>query len=633
MLQSMRSGLFSKLFMSLLLLGGVGLAVMDWQGVYTGGNVGSNDVAKIGSDRIGVQEFARTVEQNLRGANISPYDAFQGGLIHQLLSQQISGRMLGLAASEAGLRIGQEQLAGQLRTIIQPLKSEGMSSREALTRLAQISGQSQKQLIAELQRREAVRLLIEPLGMATAIPSASLAADLARINGEQRKISTVVLPNNRFTKIKPASETDLATHYEIIKKRFTISERRSFELVLLDAAELAKNTKIEDEAVTAYYNENKETYALQPKRTIEQVLIADKEKAEKLVVPEGGSLKEAAEKAGLGKDYQKPTDYAADALPEELSKPVFAAGENTLLPPIQSPLGWHVIKVIGQKGESHKSLDEVRDQIVTQLQQDDVSQEMEDLANQLDDALAGGASLTEATKGLPVKLTALENLTDRADSDKTFLPDLAEADRQAVLKTAFALDEGETAPLFPLSDGRYATVYIGNITPARTPPLKDVEKEVAESWLKTEKQRLNLLEAGDFQNELKAGKTTLEDIAKKTGQSLKTITVKNNGTPPAPLTPETVDRAFEAQAGETVPITEVDGVVLARVDRISYPAPTDIGAEDVKAVEKAETEKFQEKSYDAMMMDIQNSGRVMLNQTLLQQTFGRKPPEEGDAPQ
>lgn len=537
MLQSMRKGVLSKVFMAMLVLGGVGLAVMDWQGVYTGGNLGGTDVARIGDDRVTSQDFDRTVRQNLQGANIEPQQAYATGLISHILNQVVTGRMLAQAANDAGITIGETQLAAQLRELLRPITQSGASTKDALDTLVRASGGSQRALFAEIKQREASRLLADPLGGSTAFVPNTLALDMARITQETRRINVLVLPHARITDIKTPNEKDLATYYDTIKKRFEVPEQRSAQLVTLDADALRAQLTVPEAKIEAFYNENKAIFA----------------------------------------DDQGGT----------------------------------------------KPLDAVRDQISKQLADDVLAAQLSDTANALDDALAGGATLAEALKDLPAKTEAIPNVTRMTAVKASAVKALPTADQAQVVEALFKLEDGETAPLFPLTDGRYATLRIEKVVPAVIPPLDSVRDQVVADWKTAQRQLANLKAAQAMLDSLKAGQKTLTDLARDSNVYLKTVTLLPGGNAPAPLTAQTRDQVKNIALGDTALISEVDSVLLAQIDAVTYPPKGQVAQQAVDDSTTAARDGFQTQVFDSLMRHVTETANVRVNQRLLERMYGQ----------
>ena len=65
---------------------------------------------------------------------------------------------------------------------------------------------------------------------------------------------------------------------------------------------------------------------------------------------------------------------------------------------MRSPFGWHVLRVTGVEPAQSRPLDAVRDELRAALAQERAADLAFERANQVEDALAGGATLEEAAK-------------------------------------------------------------------------------------------------------------------------------------------------------------------------------------------------------------------------------------------
>ena len=109
-----------------------------------------------------------------------------------------------------------------------------------------------------------------------------------------------------------------------------------------------------------------------------------------------------------------------------------------------------------------------------------------ELANKVEDELAGGAGLEETTQRLALKLRTLEAI-DVTGRDKAGQPiaDLPAATE--FLRAAFEADSGIETALTETDDGGYFILRVDRITPPSVRPLETVREEVAATW--TARQR------------------------------------------------------------------------------------------------------------------------------------------------
>ena len=82
---------------------------------------------------------------------------------------------------------------------------------------------------------------------------------------------------------------------------------------------------------------------------------------------------------------------------------MFAAAPSSIVGPIQSDLGWHVVRVDDLRGEAGRSLAEARAEIVTKLGADKRKEALLDRVTKVEEAIESGSSIVDAARdaGLP----------------------------------------------------------------------------------------------------------------------------------------------------------------------------------------------------------------------------------------
>ena len=135
-------------------------------------------------------------------------------------------------------------------------------------------------------------------------------------------------------------------------------------------ASLVSDTKVSDADIKAYYDKNKAQFAQKAAKRVSQIVFKpeDKATAQKVLTQlQGGSDFAALAKqysidtvsASKGGDLGWPTTPNVTEVQTAIDK--LAKGQLSGL--VQSPYGWHIIKVTDERAASQKSLDEVKNQI------------------------------------------------------------------------------------------------------------------------------------------------------------------------------------------------------------------------------------------------------------------------------
>lgn len=133
---------------------------------------------------------------------------------------------------------------------------------------------------------------------------------------------------------------------------------------------LAEDENVSDDEVTTYYEKNKAQFTVQPAKRASHILFKadDKDKAEDILakIRDGGDFANLAKEnsidtatASKGGDLGWPTAAYVAEFENALSK--LDKGEVSDL--VQSPYGWHIIKVTDEREGSQQELADVKDQI------------------------------------------------------------------------------------------------------------------------------------------------------------------------------------------------------------------------------------------------------------------------------
>ncbi|MAQ71760.1 MAG: hypothetical protein CL565_06160 [Alphaproteobacteria bacterium] len=624
MLRSMRHGALSGVFLVILLLGGVGLVMMDWSGTVTG-SISSNEVAKVGGTTITGVTFDRILRTNLRSLNMSTQDAYDNQMIERVLDSEINRMVLAMEAHELGVSIPDKIVADEIRTAIQPLTAQGMTSDEALTQLLQSTGMSHKGLVQTVRRDMSVELLSKSLNsLGIKVPD-SVTRDLLQVKDQNRTVSLLSLPHDRLEGAEP-EQGELESFYETIKARYTPPETRDLTMITLSTEELEKTVVVSDEDIQNYYNSNKEQFAVPETRKIEQAILKDEDTAMSVLneFKSSGDMEQAVIKiTGNENAYIGSESFEENGLLDDIASVVFSPPAGEIVGPVQTGLGWHVFEIEEIYPETIRSVDQVSDRIRKDLTRDALSTEILTTAEQLDDMLAGGASASEIQQSFPVELTRFEKVSrsDLINSEK--LPD---ADASVVADEAFQLYEGESTIVSELSDGTYFTMIANNVYEPEAPSLSDMRDDVLKDWQTQQKAAQNFSEGQSLAEEIRLGDNTLEQAAETTSGKISRSTITRTDTPPAGITQQGFLQLFTAKQGDTLLLSSENGIVIAKVMQVNFPDPTLLNEGDIRDQEKILSNSVEQDLYLSYLTHLREKYDVEVNMDLINSTYG--PQEE-----
>ena len=632
MLTAMRDGAQSKIIkfflFGFLLLAVGGMALMDVGGFFRGG-VGMNHVVKAGDETIGGQQFDSTVRRILTQQGLAAPEAYKFGLIDQILRSEVSQRLLTQAGFDMGIYAGDDVVSKQIQMLVDPVsKSQpGVSKRDVLRRLLQNQGMSEQDFITTI-RRSMMNSVVQTTVQSAALPlPRAEAVNLYLSQNESRNIDAMILTNDSVKDVESAQEEVLTAFYEAAKAgRFAIPETRSFSMAILTEDNIKDAIKISDDDLRKEYDKSAANFTSAERRVVQQAVLEDEAAAKAVIakLAEKSPLKDAV-KAVTGKQtaYLGEETFEQKGLLPAVAADTFKAAIGDTVGPVKTPLGYHVLVVGKIIAPEKKSFDSVKDDLRRELTSARMSDGLMNAANAIDDRLAGGESLDIVAKENGMKIEKFGPLRqDGSTADKRDpLKDLAR-DRDYILQTVFDLNQGETAPVMELSDGRYAVIHIDTVTERSFKPYEAVKGELAKTWITDQKAAANASRARALQQEIESGTKTLAAAASDLGLRVETITLKRTGDAPKNIGPGARDALFAAIDGETAIAEVPDGYVLATVKSVTLPDPAKISDTDLKPIIDAATKAQRDEMMLTYMQYLEKELGVKINRALLDTMYG-----------
>jgi len=305
---------------------------------------------------------------------------------------------------------------------------------------------------------------------------------------EQRRGELVMVDTAQFRAGLTPTPGALQTYYAQNKQRYTVPEQRVLRIATIGPEQVAGVVPSEQQ-IAADYRGNSALYGGRETRVISQAVVPSKAAADAIVARArgGASFVAATAPAGFSAEdisvgpqtRQEFVTLAGD----EVANPVFAAAAGAVVGPIQSDLGWHVVKVDAIRGEAGRSLDDARADIVTRLTANQRKEALLDLVAKVEEAIEGGSSIVEAAAANRLTLTETPLITgagaDRANPAYRF-----PAAQAAALKAGFDLQAEDDPVVETLpNDAGYLLVGLGRVVGAAPAPLAQIRERISADWI------------------------------------------------------------------------------------------------------------------------------------------------------
>jgi peptidyl-prolyl cis-trans isomerase D len=326
------------------------------------------------------------------------------------------------------------------------------------------------------------------------------------------------------------------------------------------------------------------------------MLFETQEKADEAAkaLVEGKAFKEVAKELA-GQDASA-TDFGKatrNELLEGMADAVFTTEKGSYTPPLASPLGFHIFKVVDVTAAKPLPFKQVKDAIKRAIVEEKMMEYRYTLVNQLQDALASGSSLEDVAEAFNLSLkkaTTIDNNGLNADGNAAKLPK-----EPIFLATVFSLDEGAEPELVTNKEGTASYIIrVDGAQQARLRALDEVRGKVVAAWKKEEsgQQRKTLA-----QKAVKALKedSTLSKEASRFGASVQTVSIARADNKKSELPAILVEEAFTIEKGKTTgAYANPEGdLVIARVAAV-VPASEHLSEETREQILRAHKEGYVE---------------------------------------
>lgn len=579
MLAGIRS--FSKSIFAKIILGVIAISFVGWGLNASMLNLGtSRQVAEIGSQNISPAELDRAFQrsiQNMRsvfGPNFDRQQAIQMGLLNNTVQNLVSQKILRENAKEMGIGISNEKVRDTI--FASPgfqNETTGQFDRERFLQALYSSGYTEPEFIEGVRGDMMGQQVVGSLAGAVNAPDV-MAQQIAAYRNEQRSGSFFALNPSEFDNIETPDDAILRKYHEDNAPQFTAPERRNVTLVTLSAADLAANMDVTDDEINEAYNHRLPEFQTPEKRVVEQILFAPNEKesaqeAYKALQNGADFMTVATEDAGMDPSIVKLGEFTADNILPDLRDATFGLEEGAFSEPVETALGWHIIRVTAITPERTETLDQVRDYVEEGVKQFKAEDAIYDLAARLDDELGAGTPLEEAANAVGAKTYKLNDVVRGEGLDADI------ADSAEINAMIFELDKGEDSFLEETSTGVRYVARVDEVTPAALRPFEEVRDDVVAAWKADERNRLMLEKADQLaasindQNADIASLATSENaeitesgLTKRTGQGLA------DGVSPAvaaALFTLEEGKAKAIQSGENVLVLKLDEIKAATI--------------------------------------------------------------------
>ncbi|MEO6396804.1 MAG: SurA N-terminal domain-containing protein [Devosia sp.] len=470
---------------------------------------GSNVVARVGSEDITTQEFARVYQQELNrvagqlGYQPTPQQALAMGIPSGVLISLTSEAAIAQATGKLGLGVSDEKLRSIVQSNQDFFGMLGRFDRDLFNRALSASGYTEAEYL-ELERRQARRDQFETGLLGGTTTSQTALNLLQHYQNDKRTIEYFILNAGNIDPPAAVTDEELTAYLSAHQVDYRTKETRTAEILVLTPDSLAaKKTPTEDE-IRAEYERTKDQLTKLERRQIQQVSLPDETKAQFFEAQKAAGVKfaEALTASGLA-----ATDLGLLAKSEvtdpNLAEAAFGlpgVGDFAIIAGIGAK---RVVAVTAIEPGGTVSYEDAKADIAKKLAVDAAKAEYADIQDQIEELRAAFRPLKEISEryGLP-----LVNVTLTAEGDAlSAVAGVTEENRPRLANAIFAAEQGKLSAALTLGGTNNIYYELAKVEPARDQTLEEVRPAVTEAITNEQTKAALEAEAKKVVAELDAG--------------------------------------------------------------------------------------------------------------------------------
>lgn len=593
---------FVWILMGMLIVGLAGFGAVNFTS-------SGRSVAQVGDQEVSIGSYVRELrreQQSLQAQSgqaitMAQMNAF--GLDRMVLGRLISTAALDHEAAELGLSIGDENLLDELASIDAFQGINGSFDREAYSFALNNAGLSEKEFEEDL-RREAARTMVQAAILSGATMPATLSETLTGFIGARRSFSYVQLSaaDIALTTVMP-TDAELQAFYDDNQDQFMLPETKRITYAALRPSMLLDEVEVDETALRQLFDDRSDEYQVPERRLVEQLVFSNDDAAAsaKAQLETGGATFESLVDArGLSLQDVDLGDVTMGDLGANGTE-LFSAEVGTVVGPLPTDLGPALFRVNGRLEAQITSFEQAEPDLREELALGRARRLIEGQAEEIDDMLAGGATLEELATDSGLELAQINWTGSESDGIAAY-----EGFRSAATSV--------TAEDFPeadfLEDGSLFALRLDEILSERPEPFADAKEKVQAAW-----QQDRLTRALTEQGEALLAAAQADGFAPEASVQVETGLTRTAYIDSVPA--DLMIRVFDMEPGHYQLVQDAESAVVVRLDEIQPPAETDDMNMLSQALQTQMDQALAQGLFQAFMQDVQSRAEPRIDQQAL----------------
>lgn len=595
---------FVWIILGLLIVGLAGFGATNLSGTV-------RTVGVVGDQTISVDDYARELQREMRTIEAQTRQPMRIAQARALgLDQVVLSRLVSLAAldhevAELGVSVGDANLQQEIISIPAFQGISGNFDRDTYRYALEQAGINEAEFEQDL-RAEAARTLVQGAVIAGVHMPDVMTDTLTDYIGARRSFTMARLDATNLEAQVPApTDAELQAYYDANPQDFMLLETKRLSYGLLTPDMILDQVEVNTDALRALYDDRADRYNLPERRLVERLVFTDEAAASNAMAQldvNGTTFEQLVDNRGLALadidlgDVTRPDlGEAADA--------IFAAETGEVVGPLPSSLGPALFRVNGVLAARVTTFEQAEPELRDELAGDRARRLIEGQAENIDDLLAGGATLAELAGESDMTLGSIDWTEESTDGIAAY---------DGFRAAASAVTDGDFPQVEFLDDGGIFALELVEVLPPRPEPFAQARNQVIAAWSLQQTELALQAQAETVISDLATSGDFTETGLNVRVENGLTRTAYLDGTPADFMT-----EVFEMDTGELRVIAGTGAVYIVRLDAVQGPEDTP----ELEALRSGFNDQLSQSLsqalFAAFLSDVQLRARPQLDQRAL----------------
>ncbi len=330
---------------------------------------------------------------------------------------------------------------------------------------------------------------------------------------EQRVVTIATIDEEAVADDIGVTDEMVTAYYDQNPALFQLPETADIEYVEISRSDVSQGISVSEQELNEFYEFNKDRYLQDEQRQARHILITfgdDEDAAKALATDLLGRVRAGESFEQLAEEYSEDSGTAANggdlgvltesALGGELGGAIFSMSEGDVEGPVKTDFGFHIVRLDRIFERGPLSLDQVRAELIAELQDQKADSLYLELERKLSDALFDATDIETLAAAVGTEVKSIEGFSRQGGEPL--------GANQAAIDAVFdesILGGGLLSEIVELDAGRAAVFVVNEHTPATRQPLADVREQVVEALRAEQAELLMGSKADDMLAALRDG--------------------------------------------------------------------------------------------------------------------------------